>query len=374
MDSQSLPRAGEPDDLVAALAATRIEQRDAATRLLIAMGPEVAQRVLRWGDAPPSNRARRLWTYTGIHLRRAEVALRRTLAAPIEHAGTLASALDAIAAQRGVLVATDLPAEAQRPVSLALDDATLLSAADEAAAQAGCRIVQHARGELAVEAMPEPRYPAAYSGPMRIRVVELQTTRTSDFVATRTSTTARLRIDWEWPVSPLGSVAVQLADSSRVYEVAPVAAVVSVGTIAEVVVELPTRPRLAIAGDVHAEHDGEQQEVTLRVPGTTTAHGITVAAQLQDGCHLVVETQDPVRVTATGLHGLSPMILAIATTGEEGIPQVHRVRTTGSGAITERWGLRFREGFGAVAELRLRISAPPSRATLPFVLPAIELP
>ena len=88
-----------------------------------------------------------------------------------------------------------------------------------------------------------------------------------------------------------------------------------------------------------------------------------------DGCRLTIETTDPDRIRADVSDiGLSPMILAIATDGEESIPQIHRVRTVGSAAGSERWGLRFREGFGTIAELRLRIAAAPVRGTFAFTL------
>ena len=61
-----------PGDVFDGLAANNIEDRDAATRMAAALGVEVAPRLLLWDDAPPSNRARRLWAFMGIHLRRAE--------------------------------------------------------------------------------------------------------------------------------------------------------------------------------------------------------------------------------------------------------------------------------------------------------------
>jgi hypothetical protein len=65
--SSTLP----PGDVFAGLRAESLETRDGATRMAITMGTAVARKLLLWEEAPLSNRARRLWAYTGVHLRRA---------------------------------------------------------------------------------------------------------------------------------------------------------------------------------------------------------------------------------------------------------------------------------------------------------------
>jgi len=365
-----------PGDVFGGLASPRIEDRDNATRLAVAMGTAVSQRLLQWDDAPPSNRARRLWAYMGIHLRRAEAAIRQPRSFDLRHEGTVASALEVLAHRHGVLVAKDLPAEAEAPVALALSSTTLLAALDEACGQASCRGGQRARGELAAHTGAEPRYPSAYHGPVRVRVIEIRTVRTTDFATSHASAQVRLRVDWEWPVTPLSSVAIQLDGEPRVYEATPVGTVVNVGVVAELVVELEPRSPLVIAGTVSSTFDGAYDDVRLTVPGSIEVHGLAASTVAGDGgCQLVLETRDPIRVRGdVGGLGLSPVVLAIDTHGEEGIPQVHRVRTVGGALGAERWGLKFRDGFGSIAELRLRVAAPPIRATFPFVVPPIVLP
>ena len=363
-----------PGDVFAGLASGRIEDRDSATRMAIAMGSAVARKLLLWDEAPASNRARRLWAYTGIHLRRAEEAIRQPRNFALDHAGTLASVLDALAARHGVLVARDLPDEAQRAVELALPSTTLLGALDDACIQAGCRGGQRARGELAATVGPEPRYPASYRGPSRVRATEVRSVRATDFQAATASTQVRLRADWEWPVTPLSSVLIELADG-RSFEATPVGTVVNVGIVAELVVEVPTAPAIEVSGRISALFDGAFTEVRMPVPGSIEVHGLTATASIQaDGVQLLLETTDAIRTRGdiAGL-GVSPMILAIADDGEEGVPQVHRVRTAGAPGH-ERWGIRNRDGFSTVVELRLRIAAPPTRATVPFALPPIALP
>jgi hypothetical protein len=254
----------------------------------------------------------------------------------------------------------------------------LLGALDEACARAGCRGGQRARGELAATAGAEPRYPAVYYGPLRVRVVEVRTVRTTDFATTQTTTQVRLRADWEWPITPLAAVAFKLDvdRDTRSYEATPVGTVVNVGIVAEIVVDVEPATPIVLAGSVSSMFDGTYEDVRLPVPGSIETHGLsaTAIAGSDDGCQLVLETRDPVRTRGEiASLGLSPMILAINADGEEGIPQVHRVRTVDKSG-SERWGLRNRDGFGAIAEVRLRIATPPIRASFPFALPPIALP
>jgi hypothetical protein len=365
-----------PGDLFAGLASPRLDERDSATRMALLMGTAISQRLLQWDEAPPSNRARRLWAYMGVHLRRAETYVRQPRNFDLRHDGTLASALEVIAKRHGVLVARDLPDEAQRKVSLALAGTTLLGALDAAALQAGCHGGQRARGELAVTAGAEPRYPAIYNGPLRMRAVEVTGTRSTDFAVAKATAHVRLRVEWEWPIAPLSPVFLKLDGDDRSHEAAQVTTPLAVGIVSELLAELPHAPWLAIAGTATAMFDGTFDDVRLPVPGTVEVHGLSATAETNaDGCQLVLETRDPGRARGevAGL-GISPMILAINGEGEEGIPQVHRVRTVGGAPGAERWSLRNRDGFGAVTELHLRITAPPIRATFPFALAPIALP
>lgn len=358
-----------PGDVLAGLAAPRVEDRDAATRTAIAMGPAISSRLLLWEDAPASNRARRLWAYTGAQVRRTEAALRQPRGFDFDHDGTLAAALDALARRHGVLVARDLPPEAQRPVRCALRDVTLLGALDALCPQAGCQGGQRARGELAVTAGREPEYPTAYRGPMRVRAVEVRSTRSTDFAAVQASTQVRLRVDWEWPIHPISSVFLRLDGADVAHEAPVVANVGNVGMANEALVPASATGPLVLAGTASAYFDGVFEEVRVPVPGEAVVHGVRMVATA-DG-QLLLETTDPLRSRGdlAGL-GVSAVLLAIADDGEEGVPQVNRVRNPAT-PHAERWGLRNREGFGALAELRIRVAAPPVKLSFPFVLPAI---
>jgi hypothetical protein len=50
------------------LAAPATADRDAATRSAIARGTKVSSKLLLWDEMTPSNRARRLWTFMGVHI------------------------------------------------------------------------------------------------------------------------------------------------------------------------------------------------------------------------------------------------------------------------------------------------------------------
>lgn len=358
------------------LASTSTTDRDAATRMAIALGTELSSRLLLWDEASPSNRARRLWTFMGVHLRRSDEMVRQPRSFDFEHQGTLKSLLEALAFKHGVLCARDLPsALLDKPVSLAIRDATLLGVLDAACAQAGCRGGQRARGELMIHDEREPAYPASYAGPMRVRLVELRGVRATDFASTTVTAQARLRIEWEWPVGPVGPLSIRVHGIDRRYEASPVTSVVHVGMVAEQLIDVPPASPLALAGTVSAMFEGAYDEVQLPIGDSVTRHGLSItAAGHEGGAHIAIETIDQDRLTGTVDLGLSPMILGIATNGEEGIPQIHRMRVSTDAPGSERWGLRFRDGFGAPAELRLRVAAPPTRGKFAFALPPIPLP
>lgn len=357
-----------PGDALAGLAAPRLDDRDRATRIAITIGAAVAPKLLHWEDAPPSQRARRLWAYTAIHLRRAEAAIRDPRGFAIEHDGTLATALDAIAHRAGVRVARELPPEAARPVRLALSSTTVLGALDAACAQAGCRGAQRARGELAVAAGAHPPYPTAYAGPARLRVVELRHVRATDFATTTASAQLRLRVDWEWPVLPLSTIELRVDGDPRGHDAGELDRGPDVGVVSEATLEVTPSPALALTGTLTATLNAGYDELRVPVPGVAELHGLR--AEVDDaGGQLVLAPVAPGRPPGDAV---SSVILAIADDGSEGIPHVNRVRTLGGGP--ERWGLRYRDGFGKVTELRLRIAAPPVRATLPFAVPSIALP
>ncbi|MBA2539131.1 MAG: hypothetical protein H0V17_05805 [Deltaproteobacteria bacterium] len=370
--SSTLP----PGHVFDGLAASSTEDRDAATRIAIALGTEVSSKLLLWDELTPSNRARRLWAFMGVHLRRGADMVRQPRSFDLEHTGTLGSLLDVLAEKHGVLTARDLPAAlVTKPVSIAMRDATLLAVLDAACAQAGCRGGQRARGELVVHDEREPGFPAAYSGPMRVRILELRTSRSTDFTATSVAAQARLRIEWEWPVGPVGPLSIRIHGDDRRYDASPVTNVVNVGMVAELVVDVPQSSPLALAGTVSAMFEGAYEDLRLPIGSSATLHGLAVNAFAQDsGPHLTIKTVDQTRLTGTVDLGLSPMILGIATNGEEGIPQIHRMRVATNAPGSERWGLRFRDGFGQIAELRLRIAAAPVRGKLAFALPPIPLP
>src|SRR5689334_7832663 len=154
----------------------------------------------------------------GVQLRRGSEAVREPHGFDLEHTGTLRSLLETLANQHGVLVARELPAAADKPVAIALRGTTLLGALDEGCAQAGCRGSQRARGELIVHDGAEPKFPAAYAGPMRLRMTELTSSRSTDFATTSSAVRARLRIEWEWPVGPLGPLSISIHGDERHHE------------------------------------------------------------------------------------------------------------------------------------------------------------
>ena len=358
------------------LAAATTGERDAATHAVIELGTEVSSKLLLWEELSASDRARRLWTFMGVHLERAAQMIRQPRSFDIEHHGALRSLLQILASKHGVLVARELPAALlDKPVAIAMRDATLLAVLDEGCAQAGCRGSQRARGELMLHDEREPAYPAAYVGPMRVRLVELRSTRGTDFASTSVTAQARLRVEWEWPVGPVGPLAIRIHGVDRRYEVEPVTSVVHIGMVAEQLVDVPPASPLALAGTVSAMFEGAYEEVRLAIGGAVTVHGLAVTAiGHEGGPHLQIETVDPARLDGTVDLGLSPMILGIASNGEEGIPQIHRMRVATDKPGAERWGLRFRDGFGQPAELRLRIAAAPVRGKLDFALPPVSLP
>jgi hypothetical protein len=222
---------------------------------------------------------------------------------------------------------------------------------------------------------------------MRIRIVEIRNVRSTDFTSpAQTQGGARLRVEWEWPTTPLSPLQISLHGQERSYDVTAVSNLVNVGMVAEVAIDVQAGSLSsfgALAGTVSALFEGPHDEVRLGMGETHSAHGVSVTSlplgPNGGGCQIAIETVDPERIRpdTTDL-GLSPMILAIASNGEEGIPQVHRMRTmTNAGPATsgaERWDLRFRDGFGAISELRLRIGAPPMRATFQVALPPVLLP
>jgi hypothetical protein len=366
-----------PGDVFAALGASSADDRDAATRMAIGLGAEMGPRLLRWDDAsPPSNRARRLWAFMGIHLRRGEDAVREPRNFDLEFTGPLRILLDQLAERQGVLVARELPAVVDHPVSIALRGTTLLGALDAACAQVGCRGGQRARGELVVYEDALPNYPAAYTGPLRVRLVELRSTRSTNFQTTTATLQAQLRIEWEWPVAPVTPLVIRIHGDDRRYEATSVSSVVHAGMVAEPEIELPNVSPIAAAGTVAAMFEGPYDELRLPVGDEATVHGLHLhAVETSDGnVQIVIETVDPARLAGTVELGLSPMVLALTVDGEEGIPQLHRMRVATSAPGSERWGLKFRDGFGRVAELRLRVAAPPVKGKFAFALPPVALP
>jgi len=364
-----------PGNVVESLASATTVERDAATRMAIALGTAMSSRLLLWDELSPSDRARRLWAFMGVHLKRGTEMIATPRTFEINHVGTLRSLLDMLATRHGVLVARELPDPVDKAVSIDQRTATLLSVLDQACEQVGMRGGQRARGELIVHDEREPNYPAAYRGPLRVRLVELRTTRATDFTTPSITTQAKLRIEWEWPVGPVGPIAIRIHGDDRRYEATPITSVVNIGTVAEQIVELPNASPLALAGTIGAMFEGAYEEVRLPIGGSATVHGLAVTASAHEaGASLAIETVDPTRLAGTVDLGLSPMILGIATNGEEGIPQIHRMRVASNAPGSERWSLRFRDGFGQLAEVRLRVAAAPVRGTFPFAIPPIPLP
>jgi hypothetical protein len=356
-----------PGDLVAALASTSIAERDEATRVAIAMGIGVAPRLLQWdAGSPPAAKARRLWTFIGIHLRYGDELLRGAPAiASYRHTGTLGSALAALAAKRGVVAVENLDG-AHVPAALELADAaTTLRVFDELCRQANVTGA-FARGEFSTRNAPQPPYPVAYRGPLRVRVVEVRSTRVTDFVIAHATVQARLRVDWEWPISPSYGIVATIDGARRVDP-----AVAVDGGSDEIVAELtPSNNAIAVSGTITGAFSTGYDEVRLPVPGTVERDGLLVTAGVVDGStQIVLEAQTPARYRAdAGVLGVSSLVLAITAAGEEAAPGIHRVRSIGTRAI-ERWSLHPRADLAPITELRLRIAAVPARHAFGFAIP-----
>jgi hypothetical protein len=282
-----------------------------------------------------------------------------------EHAGTFASALAALARTVGVIVADNLE-NREAPVALALRETTLLAAFDEACRQAGCTGRQGLYGELAARAEREPPYPTAYVGPMRLRVVEMRSQRTTDFCTSTSSTQLRIRIDWEWPVNPASIAHLQI-EGARVHEPTVIDRAI------EILVEVPDASPGQIAGTVIADFDRPFDELRLPVPGSTEAHGIELSATPGSprGCQISLAVRDGERAR----HGLevSPVVLAIAADGDEEVPYLERLRSFASSGNAERWVLRPRDELGPIVETRLRVGAHPEKRRFVFALPRIKI-
>lgn len=343
-----------PLDLVEALDAPALVDRDAATRRAIVMGRMLARKVINWPEGTDANRrARRGWTYTGMHLRAAEELDEKTF--DFAHTGTVASALDAFAIRAGVLVAKDI-ACADVPISLALTGTTQLGVLDAIAAQAGCRVTQTRRGEPTTEAGEAIGYPTAYAGPMRVRVVGMQLVRATDFSSTTEVLRATLRVDWQWPYAPTAPIAISIANATCGEPT------IAGKREAEVIVELDDAKRPRLVGNVGGLFDGAFSEVAVPVPGSITQHGVTITSTrgASGGCDLAINSPDG--------NTVSSVTLAISTTDEEAVPHVHTMRTFTERGIAERWLLRPRDGFGDIREVRVRIAAPARAATFSFAL------
>ena len=91
--------------------------------MAIALGTELSSKLLLWDDLTPSDRARRLWTFMGVHLKRGAEMVREPRAFDLKHAGTLRSLLEVLAYKHGVLFARDLPPLVDRPVAIDMRDA-----------------------------------------------------------------------------------------------------------------------------------------------------------------------------------------------------------------------------------------------------------
>jgi hypothetical protein len=356
-------------DLIERLASPDLGVRDDATTRLIASA-HAPPLLAGSHDLPASVHARRVWTYLGIHLARMHAALRATGLAPFRHTGTVRSAIAQLAEAHGYGVGEIVQADA--PLSLALEAATLRGALDAIARRAGGRGMQGKHGQLQIVGEPEPPCPVAYAGPMRIRIVELDASRISDFVTIKSRVQLRFQIDWAWPIEPeVVSVSLDHPEA-RVFEATP-------GEHwHEILAEIDSPgPVLALTGTVSAALEGPVAEVDLPIPGTVVAHGLSLTTTAEgNGAHLVISAHDPRRWSAdSGIGGLSAVILAFADDNREGIAQVHRVRAFGgtNQIQTERWGLRL-DGAQAITALRVRIAGLSSPHAFAFQLAPVTIP
>lgn len=344
------------EDIVAQLAAPTLVERDRATATALAFGAPVAARLLDGVDAlAPVDKGRRLWTFHGLHMRRAAQRLRDPRPVELRHRGTLGEAIAILAAEAGVPVAEPL-AGAALPVDVDLRGVTLLQALDAVCAAAGARGAQGRRGALATEAEPLPPFPTAYDGVWRVRAVEARVERVTDFVATRARATVRLQVDWEWPVASVGPPRLTLAGPGRVEE--PVAH----GAGAEIVVGLDDvggDGPLRLRGELEAVFALDHEELRITPGGgEVEAHGLAVRIERQDdaGCVLRVEPRAELRARGdAGLVGVPGSVLCLGASGREVLVSVHRIRSVG--VASEAWGVRPPDDFGPIAELRLRAAA-----------------
>jgi hypothetical protein len=367
--SEELHRTHDSATIVTGLASPSLAERDAATRAACSTGAPIARQIARPIEGESATAAaRRVWTFFGIHLLRAAYKLRDERLVEHDHRGALADALAALCDEHGLAppVVPD-----RREVSLSLSKVTFLEAVDLACRQAGARVRQRGAGRLVVEPEAEPPYPATYAGACRIRVVEVAATRSCDFVETRARVQLRLRLDWEWPFDPIGPPALELAEPAGARIDAPVPG--SHGA-SEIVVGLPEHrgATVDLRGTVSALFRARREDLRIPAGGATVeAHGLTaqVKAHDADGAVLTLAATDP-RLVA----GVSSVVLCIDVTGAECIAKVQQVRTLAGPSQLERWNLAFAEGFGPLAEVRVRVTAKLSPHALPFALSGVPVP
>jgi hypothetical protein len=68
------------------------------------------------------------------------------------------------------------------------------------------------------------------------------------------------------------------------------------------------------------------------------------------------------------------VVLCVDVTGAECIAKVQQVRTLAGPSQLERWNLAFTEGFGPLAEVRVRMTPKLAPHLLPFALPGVPIP
>jgi len=130
---------------------------------------------------------------------------------------------------------------------------------------------------------------------LRVRLVELESRHTTNFQTTNRATHAKVRIEWEWPVGPVGPLSIRVHGDDRRYEASSVTSVVNIGMVAEqridvpitragpTVVELSATPLAGeVSGGLFAAEDGLLQPARL-------VHGLASAAQ-RHGARIITGT------------------------------------------------------------------------------------
>jgi hypothetical protein len=379
--------------MIERLADEALEVRDQATRDLIAAGPAEAPRLLEgFGPLTASEKARRLYTFAGIHLEHQQQLLDgATRRFDLAYRGELPGALRALSHASGAFFAF-LVGERKGTVDLELRDVTLLDALDRvcAAVQSGWRRDRY--GTVLLDGAPAPG-PACYHGPCRARLTSVRVERATDFQSRSVSALLRLRIELEWPLNPMMSPVLKLREvalrpGGRV--AARVETVTAADGSAEHLCTLDRLPPDAVAierldGAVVALFPTRFEEISIdsSMAGRQIEHQGFVVRIEEIGADRVIVSAESRGISDGDVSQemlgelVSNVVLGIDTAGNEALAQVsvRQAQRDSSSTPRLRWRYAFeRPGFSSLASVRLRIAKEGALKSFPIELEEIALP